>query len=68
VSDPLAELSDRELDVLRLLATKRSKREIGKELFLSYNTISSHTKAIYRKLGASTRSEAVDEARELGLL
>ena len=64
-SDPV--LSERELAVLRLLARGRSKREIGAELYLSFNTVHSHTKAIYRKLGVSSRVEAVARAHELGV-
>lgn len=64
-SDPV--LSERELAVLRLLAEGRSKREIGLELYLPFTTVHSHTKAIYRKLGVSTRGEAVARAHELGL-
>jgi len=64
-SDPA--LSERELAVLRLLADGRSKREIGAELYLSFNAVHSHTKAIYRKLGVSTRGEAVARAHELGV-
>ena len=45
-----------------------SLREIGQELFLSTNTIKTHTRAIYRKLGATTRAEAVEHAYEAGLL
>jgi ATP/maltotriose-dependent transcriptional regulator MalT len=62
------ELSPRELAVLRLLPGERSLREIGASLYLSYNTVKTHTRAIYRKLDASTRGEAVTRARELGLL
>jgi LuxR family maltose regulon positive regulatory protein len=61
-------LSDRELAVLRELATPRSQREIGAELYVSLNTVKSHSKSIFRKLGVSARDEAVDRARELGLL
>jgi LuxR family maltose regulon positive regulatory protein len=60
-------LSARELAVLRLLASGLSKREIGEELYLSFNTIHSHTKAIYRKLGACSRTEALARARDLGV-
>jgi LuxR family maltose regulon positive regulatory protein len=60
-------LSARELAVLRLLARGLSKRQIGEELYLSFNTIHSHTKAIYRKLGACSRTEALARARELGV-
>jgi LuxR family transcriptional regulator, maltose regulon positive regulatory protein len=45
-----------------------SKRDIARTLFLSPNTINSHTKTVYRKLGASSRSEAVQRARQTGLL
>jgi LuxR family maltose regulon positive regulatory protein len=62
------ELSPRELAVLRLLPGERSLREIGSALYLSYNTVKTHTRAIYRKLDASTREEAVTRARDLGLL
>ena len=57
-----------ELTVLRMLATNLSAREIGAELFLSPNTIRSHTRAIYHKLGVSSRSDAVARADALGLL
>jgi LuxR family transcriptional regulator, maltose regulon positive regulatory protein len=60
--------SDAELAVLRLLATDLSAREIGEELFLSPNTIRSHTRALYRKLGVNSRAEAVARAGTLGLL
>jgi LuxR family maltose regulon positive regulatory protein len=63
-----AELTKREVEILRLLATRLSQREIGRELFVSHNTVHSHVRSIYRKLGASTRSDAVSGARELGLL
>ncbi|MGA2928081.1 MAG: LuxR C-terminal-related transcriptional regulator, partial [Solirubrobacteraceae bacterium] len=62
------ELSARELRVLRLLATDLTQREIGAELYLSLNTIKSHTRSIFRKLGASTREQAVARARELELI
>jgi ATP/maltotriose-dependent transcriptional regulator MalT len=62
------ELSERELGVLRLLHSELSLREIGAELFVSLNTIKTHTRNIYLKLGAAGREEAVARARELGLL
>jgi ATP/maltotriose-dependent transcriptional regulator MalT len=62
------ELSERELDVLRLLRGSLSKREIADELFVSYETIHSHTRSIYRKLGVSSRAAAVAAARSRGLL
>ena len=54
--------------VLPLLSTYLPLPEIGEQLFLSPNTIKSHARSIYRKLGATTRSEAVRRAREVGLL
>jgi LuxR family transcriptional regulator, maltose regulon positive regulatory protein len=65
---PGEELTDRELDVLRLLATDRSRREIGNSLYVSLNTVKSHTRSIFRKLEVSDRVEAVARARELGLI
>ena len=53
------DLSERELTVLRLLASELSEREIAAELYLSFNTVHSHVKSIYRKLGVSSRAEAV---------
>jgi len=60
-------LSDRELAVLRLFASQLSQREIGGELFLSLNTVKSHSRAIYRKLGVSSREQAIVRAGELAL-
>ena len=54
--------------MLQHLATHQSLSEIGEHLYVSRNTVKSHTGAIYRKLGASGRSEAIALARELGLL
>ena len=66
---PLAEpLTDREEEVLRLLRGTLSLREIGQELFLSANTIKTHARAIYRKLGVSTRQEAVEQGHQMGIL
>ena len=57
-----------ELAVLRLLATELSAREIGGELFLSPNTVRSHIRAVYRKLGVGSREGAVARAEALDLL
>jgi LuxR family maltose regulon positive regulatory protein len=65
---PFWELSERELAVLRLLASKLSRREIAAELYVSFNTVKTHMRAIFRKLGVASRPEAVERARELGLL
>ena len=61
-------LSDAELSVLRLLRSELSQREIAGELHLSFNTIKTHTRNIYRKLGVAERSEAISRARELSLI
>ena len=58
-------LTDAELAVLRLLRSELSQREIGAELYISLNTVKSHARSIYRKLGVATREEAVERAREL---
>ena len=62
------DLSSRELEVLRLLPSELSLREIGSVLFVSHNTVKTHARRIYRKLGADTRAEAIVRARELRLL
>ena len=64
----LEPLTPSELDILRLLATDLSQREIGQKLFLSLNTIKTHTRNVYRKLGASSREDAVARAAAAGLL
>ena len=64
----VVELTERELTVLRLLPSELSQREIGAALFVSLNTVKSHARSIYRKMGVDTRDDAVDLARGLGLL
>ena len=64
----VAEVSHSERRVLRLMTTRLTWREIGDELFLSRNTVHSHTRSIYRKLGVSSRADAVGRARERGLI
>jgi LuxR family maltose regulon positive regulatory protein len=61
------ELSGRELDVLRLLRTELSGPEIAAELIVSLNTVRTHTKAIFSKLGVNSRRAAIRRADELGL-
>jgi ATP/maltotriose-dependent transcriptional regulator MalT len=61
-------LTGPELRVLPMLATYLSFPEIGAELFLSPHTVKSQVMSIYRKLGASSRSQAVARSREVGLL
>jgi LuxR family maltose regulon positive regulatory protein len=65
-ADP--DLSERELAILRLLASELSQREIGAQLYVSFNTVKSHMRSIFRKLGVTTRAAAVDRGRELGFL
>ena len=65
VFDPLTE---REQTVLRYLASALSNTEIAKELYLSVNTVKTHQRTIYRKLGAEGRRDAVRRARALRLL
>jgi LuxR family maltose regulon positive regulatory protein len=61
-------LTGAELRLLPMLSTHLSFPEIAGEMFLSPHTIKSEAKSLYRKLGASTRSQAVTQGRELGLL
>jgi LuxR family maltose regulon positive regulatory protein len=61
-------LSEREHEVLRLLATELSGPEIAGQLFVSVNTLRTHTKHIFSKLDVNTRRAAVHRAAELGLL
>jgi len=66
---PLIEpLSQRELEVLRLIAQGLSNHEIGERLFLALDTVKGHNRRIYDKLQVQRRTEAVARARELGLL
>ncbi|MFF9405477.1 LuxR C-terminal-related transcriptional regulator [Streptomyces anandii] len=62
------ELSGREQDVLQRLAQMMSTEEIAADLFVSVNTVKTHLKSVYRKLGVNRRGEAVRRARDLGLL
>ena len=64
----LEQPSPAELTVLRLLPTDLSMRQIGAQLFLSPNTVHTHTRAIYRKLGVASRAQAVARATTRGLL
>jgi ATP/maltotriose-dependent transcriptional regulator MalT len=65
LDDPL---SERELEVLNLLASGRTNSEVARDLFVSVGTVKSHTGNIYRKLGAKNRAEALTRARELKVL
>ena len=61
-------LTQRERRVLQLLISDLSERDIGQELYVSHNTIHSHVRSIYRKLGVSSRADALQQTRELRLL
>ncbi|MFC2023777.1 LuxR C-terminal-related transcriptional regulator [Chloroflexota bacterium] len=61
-------LSERELEVLRLLTTHLSSTEIAQELYISVYTVRTHVKSIYSKLNVHSRRDALDRARELKLL
>lgn len=63
-----ARLSEREIEVLRLLAGGLSYKEIGERLFLSLNTVQFHAKSIYRKLSVNKRMQAVEKARQMQLI
>jgi len=54
--------------VLRLLATELTQREVGEALYVSFNTVKTHVKSIFRKLDVTTRTDAVSRARGLRLL
>ncbi|HKO32638.1 MAG TPA: LuxR C-terminal-related transcriptional regulator [Candidatus Limnocylindria bacterium] len=64
----VAPLTDREQHVLRYLASTLSNTEIAAELYLSVNTVKTHQRMIYRKLGADGRRDAIRRAKELRLL
>lgn len=61
-------ISDRELEVLFLMAEGYSNQEIADKLFVSLNTIKTHISSIYLKLHAKRRTQAVQKAMELGLI
>jgi LuxR family transcriptional regulator, maltose regulon positive regulatory protein len=68
INNLIEPLSDREIEVLRLLADGLSNLEIAHKLFLSPNTLKAHTQNIYAKLDVHSRVQAVNKARELGYL
>jgi len=65
---PMEPLSDSELRVLRYLPTNLTGTEIASQLYVSHNTVKTHVRNVYAKLGTHTRTEAVSRARSLGLL
>ena len=68
VAAPTAGLSEKELRVLEQLALGRSNREIASELWVSDQTVKFHLRNVYRKLGATTRTDAIRIAHERALL
>jgi LuxR family maltose regulon positive regulatory protein len=60
-------LSERELEILRLIADGMTNRQVGETLFISVGTVKAHTSNIYGKLGVRSRTQAVARARELGI-
>jgi len=66
--EPAQRLTDRERDVLRLLARGHTNTEIAHDLYISLRTVEAHRASLRTRLSASSRSELVDAARELGLL
>ena len=66
---PLIEpLTEREQEILRFLSTSLTREEIAQELYVSVNTVKAHIRSIYSKLDVHRRMEAVERAKELGLL
>lgn len=64
----LEPLSQRELEILQLLAKGLSNRAIAERLFLALDTVKGHNRRIFDKLQVESRTEAIARARELGLL
>jgi DNA-binding NarL/FixJ family response regulator len=62
------ELTERELQVLRGMADGKSNAEIGRELFVSEDTVKTHARRLFRKLGARDRAHAVASAFRAGLV
>jgi LuxR family maltose regulon positive regulatory protein len=68
-AQPLIEpLSQRELEILKLIAHGLSNREVGERLFLALDTVKGHNRRIFDKLQVQSRTEAIARAREIGLL
>jgi LuxR family maltose regulon positive regulatory protein len=67
-SEIIEPLSERELEVLQLIAEGLTNQEVATRLFLSLNTVKVHARNIYGKLGVNSRTQAAAKARALGLL
>ncbi|RZJ71841.1 MAG: response regulator transcription factor [Flavobacterium sp.] len=63
-----AEISRRELDVLQLMAKGHSNKEIADQLFVSVNTVKTHTSKLFEKLEVKRRMQAVEKARQMGII
>jgi LuxR family maltose regulon positive regulatory protein len=61
-------LSDRELEVLRLMAAGLKYKEVAERLVISLNTVRHHTRNIYSRLNVNSRAQAISKAKELNLL
>src|SRR6185503_4217032 len=61
-------ISKRELDVLSLMATGLSNEEIADKLFVSLNTVKTHSSKLFEKLNVQRRTQAIQEAKKLGLI
>jgi LuxR family maltose regulon positive regulatory protein len=66
--DLIEPLSNREIEILQLIAEGLTNLEIGAQLYLSLNTVKVHTRNIYGKLGVNSRTQAAARARTLGIL
>ncbi|MDW3216576.1 MAG: LuxR C-terminal-related transcriptional regulator [Ilumatobacteraceae bacterium] len=67
-AEPVEALTDREMALLRMLPGDLTQRELGNALHMSFNTVKTYNRQIYRKLGVSSRDDAIAAAQAAGLL